>query len=190
MASSTVDQVQLVLRLTLGLIFLVSALAKLRDPAAFVQGVLEYRVLPGRLARVYGQLLPFIELGTALLLFSGYFQAAAGGLAVLMLISFAIAVAIVSIQGREIGCHCFGQSSTGRVGWHTLARDLLLLAPALWLLASAAGVEGKRVAWAPGDVGANIAAVMLAVLIGLAYWLVAESIEALANLTHTRGRTA
>jgi len=45
MASNTVAQVQLVLRLTLGLIFLASALAKLRHPTLFVRGVLDYQVL-------------------------------------------------------------------------------------------------------------------------------------------------
>jgi uncharacterized membrane protein YphA (DoxX/SURF4 family) len=50
MTPTVAAQVLLVLRLTLGLIFLVSAITKLRHPAAFVRGVLEYRVLPHPLA--------------------------------------------------------------------------------------------------------------------------------------------
>jgi uncharacterized membrane protein YphA (DoxX/SURF4 family) len=182
MASNAATQVQLVLRLALGLIFFVSAVAKLRDPAAFVQGVLEYRVLPRRLAQLYGRLLPFAEIGTALLLLSGFFLAVAAALAVLMLASFATAVAVVTLQGREIGCHCFGQSASDRVGWHTLVRDLLLLLPAAWLLWGAAPRGMAPADW-PNN-GLDAATVVLAVLLALGYWLVAEALDLLADLTH------
>lgn len=182
MASNAATQVQLVLRLALGLIFLVSALSKLHDPATFVQGVLEYRVLPAPLARAYGRLLPFVELGTALLFLSGVFLPIAAGLAVLMLSSFAIAVAVVVRQGREIGCHCFGQASTDRVGWHTLGRDLLLLLPSAWLLRGMATGGMVPAGWSGG--GVDVTTAVLAVLLALGYWLVAEALRLLADLTH------
>jgi|GEM_PF-3956386 hypothetical protein len=68
MASEVGPQLQTVVRVALGLIFLVSAAAKLRDPSRFVRGVLAYALLRGSLARLYGRMLPFVELGTALLL--------------------------------------------------------------------------------------------------------------------------
>ncbi|MGI8915237.1 MAG: MauE/DoxX family redox-associated membrane protein [Chloroflexota bacterium] len=174
MASDAVQfQVQLVLRLTLGLVFLVSALTKLRDPSAFVRGVLDYQVLPRPLARVYGWLLPLIELSTALLLLSGFFLAVGAGLTVLMVVSFTVAIVINAARGRAPACHCFGESQVSRVGWHTLVRDLLLLAPAIWL-------------WRAGDVAGLgealdwvrlLPAIGIAVVVALSYALVVESLE-------------
>jgi len=180
-------QVQLVVRLTLGLIFLVSAVAKLRDPAAFVRGVLEYRVLPGSLARLYGWALPFVELGTALLLLSGFLFFLAVILVILMLASFAVAIIVVTMQGRQIGCNCFGTGHDSRVGWHTLARDLLLLSSAVWLLGAIdPGLVGAN-AWLRRDLNVALPALLLAALIALAYWLVAEGLEMLASLFRPSG---
>ena len=184
MASTTIGQVQLVLRLTLGLIFLVSAITKLRDPAAFVRGVLEYRVLPRPLARVYGWLLPFVELGAGLLLLSGFIQAVAAGLAVLMLVSFAIAVSINAVRGRPAPCHCFGQASESRIGWHTVVRDLALLLPAIWLLLTVASGSRDAVDWTRLE-PSTAPALGLAVLLTAIYWLVSQSLDEVVHLTGT-----
>jgi len=129
-----VAQVQLVVRLTLGLIFFISAVAKLCDPAAFARSVVDYRVLPGPTALAYGWVLPFVELGTALLFLTGVFPPIAAGLAALMLTSFMIATTVMVAQGRKPGCHCLGTASDDDVtAWYVLARELLLLVPTLWL---------------------------------------------------------
>ena len=63
--------VQVFLSMALALIFLASAVPKLLHPRGFILAVLEYRVLPPRLGRVYARLLPPLELLLALLLLSG-----------------------------------------------------------------------------------------------------------------------
>jgi uncharacterized membrane protein YphA (DoxX/SURF4 family) len=185
-----VTDLQLVLRLVLGLIFLVSALAKLRDPAAFVRGVLDYRVLPRPLAQVYGWLLPFVEVGTALLLLSGLFPPLAASLAVLILTSFAIAIVVAIMQGREVGCHCFGSAQRrGSVGWHTLLRDLVLLVPSGLLLATAASGQHSIDPWLQG--GSRAAAVLILVpALTLCYLLLAEGLDLLASLPGHRSNPA
>ena len=55
----------------LGIIFLTSAVPKLRHPKGFVLAVLEYRVLPPRLSWYYARLVPPLEFLLALLLLSG-----------------------------------------------------------------------------------------------------------------------
>ncbi len=172
-------QTQLVLRLVLGLIFLFSALAKLRAPAAFVQGVLDYHVLPAPLARIYGRLLPFVELGTALLFLSGFFLAVGAGLVVLMLVSFAIAIAINAQRGRAVACHCFGEDSASSVGWHTLVRDLVLLLPGCWLL----WTTTRAALPAPLAASSIVPAIGIAVLLALSYALFVESLELVIGAT-------
>jgi uncharacterized membrane protein YphA (DoxX/SURF4 family) len=188
MAAQTLVQVSLVLRLTLGLIFMISALTKLRDVSAFVQGVLEYGVLPRPLARLYGRLLPFAELGTALLLLSGVGLVVAISLAVLLLASFSIATVAVTVQGRDIDCHCFGSARRhSRVGWHTLGRDVALLLLALRLLETVAtGRRGVR-PWFQYDPGFVALAFVLAAGLAFTYVLVAEGLDVLVRLAGQRG---
>ncbi len=127
-------QAQLIVRLSLGLIFLLSASMKLRNIPAFVQGVLNYRVLPSPVAQLFGGVLPFVELGTGILLLSGRLLLVSASLALLLLISFAIALGINAARGRTISCHCFGSSASNHVGWHSLIRDLILFPLVSWLL--------------------------------------------------------
>lgn len=187
MAAQTQVQVQLVLRLTLGLIFMVSALTKLRDISAFVHGVLEYGVLPHPLAQLYGRLLPFCELGTALLLLSGLFPLIATGVAVLMLLSFAVANCVVVIQGRQMNCHCFGASQHQRAGWPTLARGLTLLVPALWLLIVAATQMVKTDTWRRVVFGIDPGSGALAIVLASTYLLVTHGIDLLLTMTNAVG---
>lgn len=174
MAADMSAQVYLVLRLALGLVFLGSALAKFRDPSAFSRGVLEYRVLPRPLALIYGRLLPFVELGTALLLLSGFAPVIGAGLAVLLLVSFGVAIVTVTVQGREIGCHCFGEAPHRQVGWHTMLRDLPLLAFACWLLVAAVAGRAHDLRLAPG-------VFVLALLLALSYALLLEGLDLLVS---------
>jgi uncharacterized membrane protein YphA (DoxX/SURF4 family) len=188
MAAQTLVQVQLVLRLTLGLIFLLSAVAKLRDPAAFVQGVLEYRVLPAPLARVYGRALPFVELGTALLLLSGILLVLATGVAVLMLISFAVAIAIVTLQGHSLACNCFGVAQRSVVGWYTLVRDVFCLLPAVWLLTRAVSGQAGNSAWPPADIDSAASPFIVALVFALCYLLMTEVLGLLGSFASRQGR--
>jgi uncharacterized membrane protein YphA (DoxX/SURF4 family) len=182
----TQEQVRLVLRLALGLIFFVSAVAKLRDPVSFVDGVLEYRVLPRPLALAYGRLLPVVELSTALLLLSGFIPMVSAGLAVFMLGSFAIAIAINAARGRAPACYCFGESSANHIGWHTLVRDLLLLIPACWLLLTEAANRSPS-----GLLGASALplAAVVASTMALSYVLVTEGLELWAVDRQALGRS-
>lgn len=187
MASNAATQVQLVLRLALGLIFLVSALSKLRDPATFVQGVLEYRVLPRRLAQLYGWLLPFVEIGTALLLLSGLSPLIATGAAVLLLLSFAAANGVVVIQGRQMNCHCFGATQHQRAGWPTLGRDLVLLAPTLWLLVLAVTHMANTGSWREATLGIGPESGILAIVLASSYLLVDHGLDVLLTMTDAVG---
>jgi len=127
-------QAQVIVRASIGLVFVCSAIAKLRAPAAFVRGVVEFHVLPPSLARVYGWSLPVIELGTGLLLVFGLYIRIAAFTSVLLLSSFATAMLAAVLNRRETTCHCFGDMVRSRVGFHNLVEDLVLLIPSLWLL--------------------------------------------------------
>lgn len=124
---------EIFLSAALGIIFLASAIPKLRHPGGFILAVLEYQVLPPRLSWFYARLLPPLELLLALLLLSGTaVRLAALGLS-LLLLSFIAAIGINLLRGRKMDCHCFGRAAKRPVGWPLLLEDIALLSAALTL---------------------------------------------------------
>lgn len=123
----------MLLSFILGGIFLASALPKLRSPRGFIFTVLEYRVLPLSLGKLYGWLLPPLELFLAFLLFSGAAVGLASGILSLLLFSFLIAISLNITRGRDLDCGCFGMKKQHKIGWKLLLQDMLLLVVALSL---------------------------------------------------------
>ncbi|GEM_PF-1372158 len=184
----TIAQSQLTLRLALGFVFLIAAATKLRAPAAFVRGVLEYHVLPPPLGRIYGWLLPLVELSAALLLLSGFLLVVAEGAAVLMLSSFIVATVAVMIQGRSANCNCFGASQDrSRTGWLPLVRDLCLLAPAGWLMITTGTRHASPLQWPQDDAGLAAATLVLAGVLAAAFVLGDRGLAFLLGLADSGG---
>jgi uncharacterized membrane protein YphA (DoxX/SURF4 family) len=123
------------LRFILGIILMYSGAEKLRDISAFVSGVQQYQILHPSLGRWYGRILPFVELGTGLLIFLGIEINLISLISSFIFISFFIAVSINLSRKRNIPCHCFGTDSS-MIGWHTLMRICLLFLISVYLTAS------------------------------------------------------
>ena len=73
-------------------------------------------------------LLPLAELAIAagLLPVASAWYGALGALSLLLL--FISGISLNLLRGRTPDCHCFGQLSSGPIGWTTLARNVLLAA--------------------------------------------------------------
>jgi hypothetical protein len=115
----------------LGLMFLSTAVPKLRNPRGFVLVVLNYDVLPAPMAILYARLLPYAELVVGVLLLSGTIVRAAGMVAALLLFGFVVGISLNIARGREIDCGCATGRGSSRVGSGILVRDLLLLCAAI-----------------------------------------------------------
>jgi len=113
-------------RAALGLTFLVSGIAKLRDLSAFVAGALVYQVLPARMVRPLARLLPFVEVGLGLALIGGIGGRPALALALILVLVFSVAVIVNLHRGHSIPCYCLGVSSNEVIGVATLARLVVL----------------------------------------------------------------
>lgn len=139
-----------------GGVFFASALPKLRHPKGFVLTVIEYRVLPYRLSRLYGRIVPPLEALIALLLIGGVAVRVATLIAALLLASFLVAVGVNMVRGRDLDCHCFGAAARRKVGWGLLAQDAALMGAAIaiatlspgWLTpASWSALRLGRIGW-------------------------------------------
>ena len=119
-------------RVFLAVVFVVSAVAKLRDREGSRKAVGDFGV-PATLVSPVASLLPAAELASAALLVSADPAATAGSvLALLLLTAFTTAVVVNVRRGNPVECHCFGQVTSSVIGWPTVARNagLLVLAGA------------------------------------------------------------
>ncbi|MER3424957.1 MAG: hypothetical protein C4293_18755 [Nitrospiraceae bacterium] len=123
-----------VIRMAVGLVFLVSVLSKLRDLRGFLKGIIAYQVLPSRLAVIYGLLLLPLEGFVAVSLLSRWELQLGTVVAIVLLLSFAAAVALNLRWGRDLPCYCFGSRSTEQVSARSLVRIGLLIVGATSVL--------------------------------------------------------
>ena len=125
-----------VLRLGLGVMFLYSAWGKILDPGAFQTMVDNYRMLPAGVTAIFAATMSMAELLVgAMFIFSKWTREAAFATAV-MLMMFLLALAQAQVRGLDISCGCFGETAEkAHAVLHALIRDIVLLAPTIWLLA-------------------------------------------------------
>lgn len=115
-------------RVGLALVFLVSAVAKLRDRSGARTAVEQFGV-PRRLVGPVAAGLPMAELACAGLLLGADPAATVGAVgAALLLTAFTLAIVRSLRAGRSFDCHCFGQVGRAAIGWSTVGRNAVLLA--------------------------------------------------------------
>lgn len=140
MVSLLLSILTIALSTLVGLIFLMAAMAKLRDMPRFEGVVANYRLLPPPLVRPVAWLLPVTELGLAVLLPGGWGGVAAGTAAALLLVLFAGAMAINIRRGRRhIDCGCGDRRPGAMLGWGQVTRNLAVGLPLPILAAAATG---------------------------------------------------
>jgi len=112
----------LLARLLLAAIFLLAAVAKLRDREGSRDALREFG-LPAALARPAAVLLPLAELAVAVLLLPAATARAAAAAALGLLCVFTAAIAVQLARGRKPDCRCFGQLQASPIGPRTLVRN-------------------------------------------------------------------
>ena len=167
----------LVCRVVLAVVFVVSAVAKVRDRAGTRTAVREFGV-PSALVPTVAVGLPLAEFACAVLLLTADAGATLGAVAsALLLAAFTVAIAVNLLQGRRPDCHCFGQLDTGETGWLTVGRNAVLIVIALVPLAQAGSLAF------PGSTLVSYGAQQLAV--GLSITALVLAVGALALFCRT-----
>ncbi len=124
-----------VLRIALGVVFLISGAGKLSEGAAFVDQVEEANILPHALARVYGTALPYVEIVIGALLILGLLSRFAAGIGGLAALSFIIGNSTRLYRGLYGECGCFGNIASLQFSTRdALIIDFVLLVLALQIL--------------------------------------------------------
>jgi peroxiredoxin len=173
----------LISRLVLAAVFGVAGVAKLFDYVGSRKSLADFGV-PGFLAAPLAVLLPLAELtcAVAFLPDSSVWWAARGVIVLLAL--FIVGIGISLARGRTPNCHCFGQLSSSPVSWKTVARNAVLLVPAVLLAAEGRENPGglpSFAGWTAFESAAVAVAAALAAIVGVTLWL-------LVHVMHQSGR--
>jgi uncharacterized membrane protein YphA (DoxX/SURF4 family) len=119
-------------RLFLASVFVYSGYVKLQEPLQFAVAIQAYKLAPEAMIYPLATYLPWFELFLGLLLLSGwkirYSAMATTGL----LLFFIVILSITYARGIEANCGCF--SLDDRISIKTIARDSLIIIPAIFLI--------------------------------------------------------
>lgn len=124
-----VPALSLLARLVLGVVFVTSAIGKLRVFDSFVDTVEALRC-PRPFAKASAATLIVCEAGTGVLLVIGMLPRLAAAAAFMLVVLFAGVSVQVLVRGEKIACHCFGPSERN-LGRDTLATSVMLAVPAV-----------------------------------------------------------
>ena len=128
----TAAQLSYALQVSLGVVFVLAAVPKLREPATFTRTVAAYRLLPRSATRGFAALVIAAESFLAFAFLTGWATSIALPLAALVVALFAVAVAVNLRRGQQVPCGCFGGESENISG-RSLARLATLLGAVLLL---------------------------------------------------------
>lgn len=115
----------LVVRVVVGVVFLVALVGKLRDPASFRSALRGFRVVPRHLERPTAFVVLATEAAVVLLLLVRASAPVGLALAAVLLTGFAAGMARVVARGDRVPCGCFGRSAAP-IGRAHIARNALL----------------------------------------------------------------
>jgi uncharacterized membrane protein YphA (DoxX/SURF4 family) len=137
----------LLARLATGGVWIVAGALKIPEPAASVQAVRAYRLLPEAVVPTVGQLLPVVEVVVGLALVVGLLTRTMAVVSAVLFVAFIIAIASAWARGLTIDCGCFGgggydPDAADKYPWE-IARDVALLAGSVFVVAF-----GHRSRWA------------------------------------------
>ena len=140
----SLEAARLVAQLALGVVFLAAAAGKLRRPAVFLEGVVDYEILPRPLAYAFGVVVIPVEAFLAVSHLTGWALGLAMPLALILLLSFAAAVGINLRRDRDLLCHCFDGVHGERISRRSLIQLLLLVAAEAFVLGDLAWPDLNR----------------------------------------------
>lgn len=124
-----------IIKLILGISFVVASYPKIEDPAGFARIVYGYGIFPGPIINVIAITIPFVELVAGLCLIMGLLPRSALLIINSLLVCFITIIGFNLLRGHQFECGCFAMTGEN----HTLAniislvRDIVFLACGMFM---------------------------------------------------------
>lgn len=143
----------LLLQISLGIIFLTSAISKLSDMRAHRIKVKNYNILPLKLVKPFSKVDPILELiGSILLIINIYYPIGAGILC-LLTFSYTIAISINIMRGNtDIDCGCGGLIGSHKLSNALIMRNISIIILLLFVIAPIGLIDLRRNQLSYGEV--------------------------------------
>lgn len=125
------DSFVFIIRILLGVIFILSSIPKIKQPYDFLASVYNYEIVGPKLGMFAAMAMPWLELFVGICLIGGIFISGAFLVAMAMGAMFVYVIISALYQGLEISCGCFGANSTDIINYTTLIRAGIVLLLAL-----------------------------------------------------------
>jgi uncharacterized membrane protein YphA (DoxX/SURF4 family) len=137
--ANLVDRLVLIVRIVLGVIFVVAGASKIGHGAEFAAQIAGFRILPQPVIAPMALALPFLEVLLGGYLIVGLFTRASAWIAVLLLGAFDGAIASAVVRGMTVSCGCFGPNDKTVTTWGEVARDAIFVVLAIFVALRAPG---------------------------------------------------
>lgn len=118
--------IALLVRFYLAWVFISACLHKLADPTSFAIDIATYQMLPLVFINPLAIILPYVELGTGIMLITGTKARAAALMVCGMMVMFMIALSYALMHDLSISCGCFASNAAAAsdpISWLTMLRD-------------------------------------------------------------------
>ncbi|HUT30135.1 MAG TPA: MauE/DoxX family redox-associated membrane protein [Sedimentisphaerales bacterium] len=127
--------IAMLLRVGLGIMFLVGSIPKIRQPYDFLGSVYKFEIVGPNLGLLVASVLPWLELFLGICLISGVFISGSLLITIGLSMMFGVLISSTVIRGLDISCDCFGPSQD-KVSYVTIARSgsIILTAIIAWIL--------------------------------------------------------
>jgi uncharacterized membrane protein len=122
-------------RVLFGVMFLAAAWPKFTDPEGFAMMVAQYQMLPSFAVNAFSVWLPAVEIITGLALLLSPWERETSVILGVLMVMFIVALGQALARNLGIACGCFdikGATDAGE-SWFALLRDIVLLAPIIWM---------------------------------------------------------
>ncbi|HRE79971.1 MAG TPA: MauE/DoxX family redox-associated membrane protein [Opitutaceae bacterium] len=120
------------IRIGLVVLYAITGILKLKDPAAFAFTLENYRLLPATGSAALALFVPWMEIACALTLLSSSWRGTGWWIAALLGFGFSVFVLSAWIRGLDIHCGCWGDSAYQPIGVIAAIRAVGLLILALF----------------------------------------------------------
>ena len=133
------------LRVSLGIVFIWASWEKILQPAGFASVIDNYRLLPQSILGGVAVVLPWIELLCGIALILGKYVKGSLLVVNLLLIVFAAALITNAVRGIDVDCGCFSVTAQANGSVYLdIFRDLVLLVIGLWLFFNQYQITARR----------------------------------------------
>ncbi len=105
-----------VLRVLLGLTFLISGISKFTDLHAFAATIKDFGLVPDSIVGSLTVIIPSLECVSGLMLLLGFWTKISSAMVMGLLIVFIAAIIPNIVEGNEVDCGCFGPLIHSKVG--------------------------------------------------------------------------